>query len=73
MLATCRRHQNHGKFNGSLEEQFDLLDKAVEAGAQAVDFEIETAEAAAERLGRFAGERWSSSPITISRRRPPWT
>ncbi len=55
VLATCRRHQNHGKFNGSLEEQFDLLDKAVEAGAQAVDFEIETAEAAAERLGRFRG------------------
>ena len=55
VLATCRRHQNHGKFNGSLEQQFDLLDKAVDAGAQAVDVEIETAEAASERLTRFRG------------------
>ena len=26
VLATCRRHQNHGKFNGSIEEQLAILD-----------------------------------------------
>ena len=46
ILATCRRHQNHGKFNGSTEEQFRILDLAIDAGAAAVDVEIETAEAA---------------------------
>jgi 3-dehydroquinate dehydratase / shikimate dehydrogenase len=55
VLATCRRHQNHGKFNGSIEEQLALLDRAVDAGAQAVDIEIETAEGAPERLNQFRG------------------
>src|SRR5215469_9635919 len=50
VLATCRRHQNHGKFNGSIEEQFAVLDRAIEHGAVAVDVEIETAEAAPERV-----------------------
>jgi 3-dehydroquinate dehydratase/shikimate dehydrogenase len=55
ILATCRRHQNHGKFNGSTEEQFALLDLAVRHGAHAIDVEIETAEMAPERLSRFRG------------------
>ena len=55
ILATCRRHQNHGKFNGSVEQQLNILDLAVNAGAQAIDVEIETAEAAAERLNAFRG------------------
>ena len=55
ILATCRRHQNHGKFNGSVEEQLRVLDLAVDAGAQAIDIEIETAEVAAERLSAFRG------------------
>ena len=55
VLATCRRRQNHGKYNGSIEEQLALLDAAVAAGAQAVDIEIETAETAAERVGQFHG------------------
>ena len=55
LLATCRRHQNHGKFNGSIEEQFALLDLAVRHGAHAIDVEIETAEMAPERLSRFRG------------------
>ena len=53
ILATCRRHQNHGKFNGSIEEQFALLDLAVKYGAHAIDVEIETAEVAPERLNAF--------------------
>lgn len=55
VLATCRRHQNHGKFNGSIEEQLAILDLAIRNGAQAIDVEIETAEAAQERLGQFRG------------------
>ena len=50
ILATCRRHQNHGRFNGSVEDQLRILQAAVKAGAQAVDVEIESAEVAAEHL-----------------------
>lgn len=55
IIATCRRHQNHGKFNGSVEEQVRILDMAVSAGAQAVDIEIESAEVAADKLNSFRG------------------
>jgi len=55
LIATCRRHQNHGKFNGSIEEQLAVLDLAVRHGAQAIDVEIETAEVAPERLTQFRG------------------
>jgi 3-dehydroquinate dehydratase/shikimate dehydrogenase len=55
ILATCRRHQNHGKFNGSVEEQLRLLGAAVDAGACAVDVEIESAENAGESLANFRG------------------
>ncbi|HLH43920.1 MAG TPA: shikimate dehydrogenase, partial [Bryobacteraceae bacterium] len=44
ILATCRRHQNMGRFNGSIEEQLRFLDSAIEAGARAIDLEIESAE-----------------------------
>jgi 3-dehydroquinate dehydratase/shikimate dehydrogenase len=50
ILATCRRHQNHGKFNGSVEDQIRILDAALDAGARAVDVEIESAENAGPRL-----------------------
>src|SRR5512142_1028378 len=46
ILATCRRHQNHGRFNGSIDDQIRILSAAVDAGARAVDVEIETAEVA---------------------------
>ena len=55
IIATCRRHQNHGKFNGSIEEQLVVLDLAVRCGAHAIDVEIETAEVAQERLNQFRG------------------
>lgn len=55
LLATCRRRQNQGRFNGSIEEQLRLLDAAVEAGARAVDIEIESAESAAGKLDSFRG------------------
>ncbi|MCL5745559.1 MAG: shikimate dehydrogenase [Acidobacteria bacterium] len=50
ILATCRRRQNQGRFNGSIEEQCRLLEAAVGAGAKAVDIEIESAEQAASAL-----------------------
>jgi len=50
IIATCRRHQNHGWFNGSIEEQVRILETAIEAGAKAVDVEIESAENCIERL-----------------------
>lgn len=55
ILATCRRHQNHGKFNGSIEDQLGVLDLAVRNGADAIDVEIETAEVAQDRLHPFRG------------------
>lgn len=53
LLATCRRHQNHGKFDGSIPEQIRILEAAVDAGAVAVDLEIESAENATDRLDRL--------------------
>ena len=53
LLATCRRHQNHGRFNGSIEEQVDLLEEAAAAGAIAVDVEIESAETAPQTVDRL--------------------
>jgi 3-dehydroquinate dehydratase / shikimate dehydrogenase len=56
ILATCRRHQNHGKFNGSVEDQIRILDAAFDAGARAVDVEIESAENAVPRLEALRGK-----------------
>lgn len=50
ILATCRRHQNHGHFNGSIDEQVNILSHAVDAGARAVDLEIESAESSLAHL-----------------------
>src|SRR6202049_463538 len=50
ILATCRRHQNMGRFNGSIEEQFRSLEAAIAACAKAVDLEIESAEDCGPRL-----------------------
>jgi 3-dehydroquinate dehydratase / shikimate dehydrogenase len=55
VLATCRRHQNHGKFNGSIEEELNVLERAVTAGAQAIDVEVESAEVATARLVLLRG------------------
>lgn len=55
ILATCRRHQNHGKFNGSIDQQIAVLSDAVDAGACAVDIEVESAELAAAKLHTFDG------------------
>lgn len=44
VLATCRHHDNHGGFKGAVAEQIAVLKRAAEAGAFAVDLEIESAE-----------------------------
>src|SRR3974390_3015832 len=44
VLATCRRHQNRGRFNGSIEEEIHILAAAIQAGARAVAVEIERPE-----------------------------
>lgn len=44
-IATCRRAANGGRFKGSVASEIDLLTKAVAAGCQLVDVELETAEA----------------------------
>ncbi|HEY3444193.1 MAG TPA: shikimate dehydrogenase [Paludibaculum sp.] len=55
VMATCRRHQNHGRYNGSIEEEFKVLAAAVEAGARAVDIEIESAESPLARMDLLEG------------------
>src|SRR5581483_6177805 len=55
VLATCRRHQNRGRLNGSIEGQIQILDRAVASGAHAIDVEIESAEVASEKLTIFRG------------------
>ncbi len=50
-LATCRREASHGGFRGDVESQLRLLAAALEAGASAVDVEVEsTGGGAARRL-----------------------
>jgi 3-dehydroquinate dehydratase/shikimate dehydrogenase len=56
ILATCRRHQNHGRFNGSTDDQFRILELAIQSGAHAVDVEIETAEAAPEKTAALRAQ-----------------
>ncbi len=55
LLATCRRVEAQGRFEGTIEEQAVVLNAAAAAGAQLVDVEIETAEPApwlSEALGK---------------------
>jgi len=61
ILATCRRRQNQGRFNGSIEEQVRLLEAAAQAGARAVDLEIESAE-----QNPAAGGLRTSSTLVVS-------
>jgi 3-dehydroquinate dehydratase / shikimate dehydrogenase len=42
-IATCRRATSGGRFRGSAASQLDLLNKAIAAGCQLVDVELQTA------------------------------
>jgi 3-dehydroquinate dehydratase/shikimate dehydrogenase len=48
-IATCRRKEFGGQFEGSLKEELDVLLAAAEAGCQIVDLEVESAEEAAPK------------------------
>lgn len=71
VLATCRRRQNHGKCDGGVEEQIRLLEAAAEAGARALDVEIESAESAKSKLDKLRAKtdliisyhNFSSTPV----------
>ena len=43
VIATCRRVAGGGKFKGSIASQLDVLSKAIAAGCQLVDLELQTA------------------------------
>ncbi len=43
VVATCRRAANGGKFKGSLASQLDVLSKAIAAGCQLIDIELQSA------------------------------
>ena len=55
VLATCRLEGNGGHLLGSIDDQLHLLRKAVRAGADIVDIEIETIEANPRTLQAFGG------------------
>jgi len=56
ILATCRRHQNHGKFTAAWRIRFAFWMQRWNAGARAVDIEIESAENAVPRLEALRGK-----------------
>src|SRR4051794_31692123 len=56
ILATCRLGVNHGRFNGTVDEQVRILSSAARAGARAVDLEIESAEVAKSALSEIRSE-----------------
>ena len=49
VIATCRRKEFGGSFDGPLATELDLLTKAAQAGCQIVDLEVESAEEASAR------------------------
>jgi len=67
-IATCRRKAFGGNFTGSLTTELELLTKAVEAGCQIVDLEVESAEEAKPaQLEKFrAGLRLAGAALLIS-------
>src|ERR1017187_3259582 len=55
-IGTCRRAENGGKFKGSLASQLEVLSKALAAGCQIVDLELQSAlKTKAEAMARLRG------------------
>lgn len=53
-IGTCRRRPHGGSFDGSLENELELLAQAATAGCRIVDLEVESAESTnAEQLAAF--------------------
>ena len=49
-IATCRRAEAGGQFQGGIDRQVALLQSAVEAGCQWVDLEIESVDRGGKSL-----------------------
>ena len=62
VLATCRHKQSLGRFSGSLQRQLEILQAAGNAGAVAVDLELESAE----RAGAIAAKLREHSALIVS-------
>ncbi len=63
-IATCRRAANGGKFKGAIAAELEVLQKAVAAGFQLVDLELETAETIKD--AEFEKLRSRGSALVIS-------
>jgi len=63
-IATCRRKEYGGGFTRSLSEELEILEKAVLAGCQIVDLEVESAEQA--KPAQIARLRTAGAALLIS-------
>ena len=63
-IATCRRKENGGNFDGALITELDILAKAAQAGCQIVDLEVESAEEA--KPAQLARLRAAGAALLIS-------
>jgi len=60
-IATCRRKAHGGHFVGSLTAELEVLLKAVEAGCEIVDLEVESAEETTKaQLEKFRKALWTA-------------
>jgi 3-dehydroquinate dehydratase/shikimate dehydrogenase len=68
VIATCRRKQFGGHFEGSLTAELEVLLKASEAGCQIVDLEVESAEEASPKQWEQlrAGLRAAGTALLVS-------
>lgn len=61
-IATCRREQAGGRFQGTVEEQVEILSAAARAGCQWVDIEIESVHA----LRNFPFNKLAPAKVIVS-------
>ena len=68
VIATCRRKQHGGAFEGALTAELEILSLATQAGCQIVDLEVESAEEAKpSQLEKFrAGLAASGAALLVS-------
>ncbi len=64
VIATCRRVENGGRFEGSLAAEVDVLCKAAQAGCQMIDLELESAEAL--KKGELSKLRETGAGLIVS-------
>ena len=64
VIATCRRAENGGRFEGSVSAEVDVLCKAAQAGCQMMDLELESAETV--KKGELAKLRETGAGLILS-------